>query len=439
MMDIKFIRENPGIVRADLEKRKDSEKLEWLDDILAKDKKHRALLQESQELRRKRNEISEKINSAKKAGQDASSFIGEAKNIPKRLVEIEGEQNAIQKEIHDKLMRMPNILHESVPEGASAEDNVEVEKINRKPEFKFAPRDHGALLEMHGFADLDRAAKISGARFYFLKGALAEMELALQKYAVDFMSKRGFTLVYPPFMMNRGAYEGVTDLADFESVMYNVQPDNFYLIATSEHPLTAMYMNEILDEEKLPIRMIGISACFRREVGAHGKSDKGIWRVHQFNKIEQIIICRPEDSWKHHEELLKNAKDFFKSLGLHFRVVSICTGDIGIVAAKKYDLEVWIPSLNEYKEVVSCSNCTAYQATRLNMRYRAGKGNIMVHTLNSTCVATSRALVAILENFQNNDGSITIPKVLREYMGGRKVMGKAERAKAEKKVRKAKK
>lgn len=427
MIDIKYLRENADVVKADLEKRKDTEKLEWVDEILADDKRYREILQESQELRRRRNEVSEEINRKKKNNEDITKLVEEAKNIPKRLNEIEPEIGVLFGKINSRLMRMPNVLHKTVPEGKSSEENVVVGTVNKKPSFKFTPLDHNTLLEKNNFADLDRAAKISGARFYFLKGELAELDIALQKYAVDFMTKRGYTLVIPPFMMNRQAYEGVTDLADFENVMYNVQPDNFYLIATSEHPLTAMHMNEILDETQLPIKMVGLSACFRREVGAHGKSDKGIWRVHQFTKIEQIIICRPDDSWKFHEELLKNAKEFFKSLGLHFRIINICTGDIGTVAAKKYDLEVWIPSLNEYKEVVSCSNCTAYQATRLNMRYRTSEGNKTVHTLNSTCVATSRALVAIIENFQNKDGSVNIPKALQKYMNNRKVIGKVEK------------
>ncbi len=423
MIDLKFIRENPEVVKEDLEKRRDFDKKEWVDEILEKDESYRKLLKESQELRKRRNEVSEQINKGKKSGEDVSKSIEEAKLIPKQLEDKENEIESILNEIKNKLMRLPNILHESVPIGETEEENVQIETINDKPEFNFKIKDHSQLMEKWDLADLDRAAKISGSRFYFLKNELAEMELALQKYATDFMIKKGFTLVCPPLMMNKKSYEGVTDLADFEDVMYNVKPDDFYLIATSEHPLTAMYMNEVLEPEKLPIKMVGISPCFRREVGTHGKSDKGIWRVHQFNKIEQVVLCKPEDSWKIHEELLINAKEFFTSLGLHFRVVNICTADMGTVAAKKYDLEVWIPSIGSYKEVVSCSNCTTYQATRLGMRYRTNEGNKTLHTLNSTCVATSRALVAILENYQNKDGTITIPKVLQAYMNNKTMIG----------------
>ena len=248
------------------------------------------------------------------------------------------------------------------------------------------------------------------------------MEMALQQYTANFLIARDYTLVQPPLMMNRKAYEGVTDLADFETVMYGVEPDKFYLVATSEHPLTAMRMDEIIEPAELPIKQVGISPCFRREVGAHGLSDRGIWRVHQFTKIEQIIICKPEESWKHHEELFQNSVDLWDSLGLHYRVVNICTGDMGSVAAKKYDLEAWLPGVGEYKEVVSCSNCTDYQANRLRMRYRTADGNEAVHTLNSTAVATSRALVAIIEQNQLEDGRVKIPDILQPYMGGQEIL-----------------
>ena len=243
--------------------------------------------------------------------------------------------------------------------------------------------------------------------------------MALQHYASDFLIDRAYTLVQPPLMMNRAAYEGVTDLSDFETVMYGIEPDGYHLIATSEHPLTAMRMGEIIEPSELPIRMVGTSPCFRREVGAHGLSDRGIWRVHQFTKVEQIVICRPEDSWAMHEELLSNAKDLWDSLGLHYRVVDICTGDMGTVASRKYDLEAWLPGADAFKEVVSCSNCTDYQANRLRMRYRTSKGNEAVHTLNSTAVATSRALVAIMEQYQTEDGGVAIPEALQPLMGSR--------------------
>jgi seryl-tRNA synthetase len=319
---------------------------------------------------------------------------------------------------------MPNILHADVPVGADEGGNTRHSLHGDKPDFDFEPATHNDLIEANKWVDLPRAAKIAGSRFYFLKGDLARMELALQQYAVDFISNRGYTFVQPPAMMNREAYEGVTDLADFESVMYDVQPDGLYTIATSEHPLTAMFMDEVIEPSLLPIRIVGVSPCFRREVGAHGQGDKGIWRVHQFTKIEQVIISHPDDSWGLHEELLTNCVDLWGALGLHYEVVNICTGDMGTVAARKYDLEAWLPGRGEYKEVVSCSNCTDYQANRLRMRYRTADGNAAVHTLNSTAVATSRALVAIMEQNQLADGRVRVPDVLQPYMGGQKTLEK---------------
>ena len=317
-------------------------------------------------------------------------------------------------------MRVPNVMHESVPIGEDDQKNTLHRLHGEKSNFDFDPKTHNDLIELNGWVDLPRGAKVTGSRFYFLQGDLARLDMALQNYSANFLIERGYRLVQPPLMMNRDAYEGVTDLADFETVMYGIEPDKYYLIATSEHPLTAMRMDEIIEPSELPIKMVGVSPCFRREVGAHGLSDRGIWRVHQFTKIEQIIICKPEDSWGHHEELLENATALWDSLGLHYRVVNICTGDMGTVAAKKYDLEAWLPGAGSYKEVVSCSNCTDYQANRLRMRYRTSDGNEAVHTLNSTAVATSRALVAIIEQNQNEDGSVRIPDVLIPFMGGQR-------------------
>ena len=250
------------------------------------------------------------------------------------------------------------------------------------------------------------------------------MEMALQAFSVDFIQQRGFTLVQPPVMMNRAAYEGVTDLSDFETVMYGIEPDGYYMIATAEHPLTAMFMGETIPEDQVPIKMVGVSACFRREVGAHGQSDRGIWRVHQFTKIEQIILTTPETSWELHEELLQNCVDLWDALGLHYEVVNICTGDMGTVAARKYDLEAWLPGAKAFKEIVSCSNCTDYQSNRLDIRYGTpGHPNQpMVHTLNSTAVATSRALVAIIEQNQLEDGRVRVPEALQPYMQGQETL-----------------
>lgn len=424
MLDINYLRENPDVVKENIAKRKSPEKLKLVDELLANDKQWRTVKQQMDELRHRRNVVSEEINKTKKAGKDASKLIKEAKEIPQKLAQLESKEKDLLEKTRQLLLRIPNLLHESVPYGVDDHDNVVVKKFGKLPKSKFPLLGHEDILRKWKLVDLERAAKISGARWYFLREEVALLEMALARYAIDFMRKKKYSLVVPPFMMNRKAYEGVTSLGDFEDVLYKIEGEDLYMIATSEHPGTARFMDEVLPAECLPIKMVAFSTNFRKEAGAHGKDTKGIFRVHQFNKVEQLIICKPEDSWHFHEELLKNAVEFFQSLGLHGRVMNNCTGDIGIVAAKKYDVDVWMPVQNAYREVVSCSNCTTYQAVRLNTKYQDGSERKFVHTLNSTCVATSRAVVAILENFQNKDGTVNIPKVLWKYTGFKKIGGK---------------
>ena len=422
MLDMKMFRENSDILRADHDKRKIPH--DNLDEVIRLDDAWKQASYDSNQLRKSRNEAARGIANAKKSGdtEAVKRIMAEVSSIGAKIEELTTESDNYLKQRDSIRMRVPNILHESVPIGEDDQKNTLHSLHGEKKELNFEPKTHNDIIEMNGWVDLARAAKITGSRFYFLLGDLARLEMALQSYTTNFLVKRDYTLVQPPLMMNKEAYEGVTDLSDFETVMYGIEPDKFYLIATSEHPLTAMRMDEIIEPSELPIKLVGISQCFRREVGAHGLSDRGIWRVHQFTKIEQVIICNPEDSWLHHEDLLSNATELWDSLGLHYRVVNICTGDMGTVASKKYDLEAWLPGVGDYKEVVSCSNCTDYQANRLRMRYRTSEGNSAVHTLNSTAVATSRALVAILEQYQIKDGKIMIPKVLQPYMDGQEFL-----------------
>lgn len=425
MLDIRFIRSSPDIVRADLKKRNDTEKLAWIDDLLKKDSRSRELKIETDILRQRRNTIAREINTARKSGLDVSDLLAEAASLPLKIKEHDTEQEEIAEAIHAYLMRLPNILHESVPRGRDDTENVEIRREGTKREFDFELKNHGQLAVEKGWADFERATKISGSGFYFLKGNLVLLDMALQRFAIDLLVQKGFTPITPPYMINRSSYEGVTDLEDFEKVMYKIEGDDSYLIATSEHPLAAMHRDEIFEEKDLPLRLAGISPCFRREIGAHGLDTKGLFRVHQFTKVEQFVFCKPEDSWQIHEELLANAEDVFRKLRIPYRVVNICTGDIGTVAAKKYDIEAWMPRENTYKEVVSCSNCTSYQAVRLNIKVR-DKSNFeskqYIHTLNSTSIATSRVMRSILENYQNMDGSVEIPQVLHPYMGDRKFL-----------------
>ena len=417
MLDMNTFRENTDLIRADHDKRGLAH--DSIDEVLRLDEEWKDALHEQSQARRQRNVAAKAIAEAKKSGdqQEVDRVMSQVKDLGTLVDSLDEKANALLQQRDELRMRIPNILHPEVPVGEDEGGNTQHSLHGNKPEFDFDPRTHNELIEMNKWVELERAAKIAGSRFYFLKGDLARLELAMQNYAVDFLCKRSFTFVQPPVMMNRTAYEGVTDLEDFETVMYGVEPDKLYMIATSEHPLTAMYMDEVIEPSLLPIRMVGLSPCFRREVGAHGLSDRGIWRVHQFTKVEQIIISHPDESWQLHEELLQNCIDMWNELGLHHEVVNICTGDMGTVAARKYDIEAWLPGAEAFKEVVSCSNCTDYQANRLRMRYRTADGNAAVHTLNSTAVATSRALVAMMEQNQLDDGRVRVPEVLIPYMG----------------------
>ena len=422
MLDMSMFREHADVLRADHDKRDMPH--DNIDEVIRLDEEWRQARYDVDQLRKKRNEAARGIAEAKKSGDSAAAdaILAEVASLGQEIDALSEKVDSCLAERDAIRMRVPNILHESVPVGEDDQKNTLHSLHGDKSELGFEARNHNDLIEMNNWVDLARGAKVTGSRFYFLQGDLARLEMALQSYSANFLMERGYTLVQPPLMMNREAYEGVTDLGDFETVMYGIEPDKYYLIATSEHPLTAMRMDEIIEPSELPIKLVGVSSCFRREVGAHGLSDRGIWRVHQFTKIEQIVICKPDDSWEHHEELLTNAVELWDSLGLHYRVVNICTGDMGTVASKKYDLEAWLPGANAYKEVVSCSYCTDYQANRLRMRYRTAEGNSAVHTLNSTAVATSRALVAIMEQYQNEDGTVRVPDVLVPHMGGQTIL-----------------
>ncbi|MBI31606.1 MAG: serine--tRNA ligase [Euryarchaeota archaeon] len=424
MLEMRMFRELADVIRADHDRRGIPHDL--IDQVISLDQEWKDLRYRADQIRKQRNDAARNIAAAKKSGnsEEAERILAQVANLGEEIEKLGSKADETEQNRDLIRMKIPNILHESVPLGDDDEGNTAHSMHGEKPTFDFEPKVHNDLIEENAWVDLGRAAKVAGSRFYYLKGDLARLELALQQFAIDFLVNREYTLVQPPVMMNRQSYEGVTDLGDFETVMYDIQPDGYYAIATSEHPLTAMFMDEIIEPSLLPIKMVGVSPCFRREVGAHGLSDKGIWRVHQFTKVEQIVICKPEESWDHHEDLLQNCIDLWDELGLHYRVVNICTGDMGTVAAKKYDLEAWLPGVNNYKEVVSCSNCTDYQANRLKMRYRTSDGNSSVHTLNSTAIATSRALVTIMEQFQENDGRVRIPDVLQPWFKEQKYLEK---------------
>jgi seryl-tRNA synthetase len=426
MLDIKLIRENPELVKNNLKKRGDPENQKMLDQLVDYDKKWRQGLTKLNELRHERKQITTEIAMAKKKGEDADNEITKAKKIDAEITALEKHVSEYEEKVHDNLMRLPNLLHETVPQGKDENDNVQVRTWGKIPKFTFPIKGHIDLGLDLDIIDIERAGKIAGARFFYLKKEAVLLDVALISFALDEMVKKGYIPIEPPYLMRRKPYEGVVALSDFEDVLYRIENEDLYLIATSEHPMAAMYMDEVLKAEDLPLKLVGISANFRKEAGAHGKDTRGIFRTHQFNKVEQFVFCKPEDSWKIHEELIQNAEELVQKLGLPYRVVNVCTGDMGTVAAKRYDIEAWMPAQNAYREIISCSNDTDYQARRLNIRYREKEGEApkgFVHTLNSTALATGRTMVAILENYQQEDGSVAIPEVLRKYMGGINKMG----------------
>jgi seryl-tRNA synthetase len=416
MLDAKIIRDQPEIIRSMLAKRH----VEFpLDELLNLDRKRRLLITEAQELKRKRNVVSEQV-AMKKKKEGAADAIKEMKEVADRIGKLDAEIAYTESKYDQLMLTLPNLVHDSVPEGMDDNDNVEVRRWGEPREFDFKAKDHIELTLSRDLLDLDRAAKISGARFYFLKGALVKMNHALTQFALDFLSKRNYTLVQPPYMINRKAMEGAVMINDFEDVIYKVQDDDLYMIGTSEHAMVAMHMEEIFDVKQLPLRYAGTSPCFRKEAGAHGRDTKGIFRVHQFEKVEQFVFAKPKESWQEHEGLIKNAEEFYQMLGIPYRIMLLCTADLGKISAKTYDLEAWMPGQNAYREIVSCSNCLEYQARRLGIKYREkpNEESRFVHTLNSTLVATERTLVAILENYQTERGGVMVPDALQPYMDG---------------------
>ncbi len=419
MLDPKLIKENPQVIRDMLKKRS----VEFdLDSLIESDQKRREFIIKTDELRKKKNQIALEISQKKKVGEDATSILSEMKKISEDLTKLETEQTDIEKTYSRLTLTIPNIVHESVPIGADENANQEVRKWGSIPNFDFKINDHIDISENLDLVDLERAAKVAGARFYYLKNDLVRLNQALIHYGLDFLSKKEYSLVQPPYMINRESMEGAVIADDFEEVIYKIEGEDLYMIGTSEHAMAAMRAKEIIEGKDLPLRYAGVSPCFRKEAGAHGRDQKGIFRVHQFDKIEQFVFSRPEESWKEHERMLSVAEEFYQKLEIPHRVMLLSTGDMGKVSAKTYDIEAWMAGQSAYREIVSCSNCLDYQARRLKIRFRdkTNEDTQYVHTLNSTLIATTRVLVSIMENFQTKDGHIRIPSVLQSYMGNQK-------------------
>ncbi|MGQ9566257.1 MAG: serine--tRNA ligase [Candidatus Bathyarchaeales archaeon] len=421
MLDIKLIRENPELVKQNIGKRGDAAKLKMLDELIYLDKEWRQLLTKANELRHKRREITVEIAELKKIGKDVASKIKAAKKVDNEILAIEKSVNEYRQKADNILMRLPNLLHESVPFGKDENNNVEIRRWGKPPKFDFEPKSHLEILENLGMIDAESAGKVAGSMFFYLKGPIVLLDFALQRFAIDYLTRRDFQVVWPPLMVNRKVYEGmIGDPSDFAEASYKVEGEELYLIPTAEYPLGGMFIDTTFVKDDLPVKLCGASVCFRREVGSHGKFSKGLFRMHQFNKVELLVFCLPEDSWNFHEELQAISESLYQQLGLHYRVVNVCTGDIGTKAAKKYDTEAWMAD-GKFREVGSNSNCTDYQARSLNIKYREKEGRPpkgFVHILNNTALATSRTMIAILEQYQQKDGSVIIPKALRPYMDG---------------------
>lgn len=419
MLDIKIVRENPELVKNDLLKRGDQEKVRWVDEILDYDLKRRELIMEVDNLRHLRNVVTDEIAALQRHGEDTSVKLTEAKAIPGKIKKLETQMVANEEKVNWILYRLPNLMHESVPMGKDENDNVLLRTWNEKPKFDFEPSDHIDIGLRLDLIDIERAAKVSGARFYYLKNEAVTLEFALVRMVLDILSNEGFTLVIPPVLVKERAMFGAGFLPLGEEDIYWIKGEDACLVGTSEVPLAAMHMDEILDESILPLYYAGFSTCFRTEAGAHGRDTKGIFRVHQFEKIEMFKFTKPEDSWIEHEKMIQTVERIYQRLNLHYRIVNICSGELGVTAAKKYDLEVWLPGQSKYREIVSCSNCTDYQARRLNVRFRKNPNDKprFAHTLNSTAMAIGRTLVAIIENYQTKDGSIVVPEALVPYAG----------------------
>jgi seryl-tRNA synthetase len=421
MIDTKVLKENPDAVKEMLLRRN----IQFpLDKLLESDRKRRTLISQLQDKYHKKNLIAKEIASKKRSNKQTANELNEMEDIGTQIKNLEREQKENEDEYRKLIYILPNFFHDSVPIGKDEKDN---KLVNIFKEVTTQPKNHIEMAEKLDLLDLERAGKIAGARFYFIKNGLVRLSLALTTFAIDFLMKEGYTVLQPPYMIKKEAMEGAVNLGDFEETIYKIENEDLFMIGTSEHSLASMHMNEILDGKRLPLRYASISPCFRKEAGAHGKDMKGIFRVHQFEKVEQFIFSDPEVSWNEHEKLLKTTERFYELLDIPFRTIILSSGDLGKVSAKTYDIEAWFPAQQAYREICSCSNCTDYQARRLKIRYRnnPNEETKLVHTLNSTLVAIQRTLVAIIENYQTERQTIRIPQVLQKYMNGQEEIGLA--------------
>ena len=412
MIDIKYLRENPDAVRASQKGR--GEDASIVDKVIAIDEVRRAAIERFETLRAEQNILSKSVGAAK--GDEKAALLENAKELATKVKEADSKRAEVEEESKQLIMQLSNILDPEAPIGGEA-DFVVIEHVGTPRTFDFKPKDHVELGKLLGAIDTERGAKVAGSRSYYLTGVGAMLEFALVNYAISSALTAGFTPVIPPVLVNPAAMEGTGFLGQAAENVYHLEKDDVYLVGTSEVPLAAMHMDEVLPAEKLPIRYAGYSSCFRREAGTYGKDTRGIIRVHQFDKVEMFSFCKPEDAKAEHQRLLQWEKDFLNSMEIPYRVIDVASGDLGSSAIRKFDIEAWIPTQNAYREVTSTSNCTEFQGRRLNIRYKDSDGTKAIATLNGTLVAIPRMIVAILENHQNSDGTVNVPASLQPFLG----------------------
>jgi len=424
MIDIKLIRENPKLVKENLKRKFQDEKIPIVDKIKKFDEEWRKLKYEVDNLRSQRNKISHEINKVKKSKIKKAELIKKAKKIPEKIAKIEEKTRKLKEEIRENLYKIPNIIHKSVPRGKNSSHNIEIKKIGKLKKFSFPVKNHIELGEKLEILDFDISAKVSGKGFYYLKGDLALLDMALINLARDYMIKQDFEYVEPPLAINKKILNGVYSNKEIQAMAYKIEGEDLYLIATSEHPLIGQFINKTIKKTNLPIKQTAYSMCFRKEIGSHGIEEKGLFRTHQFNKQEMIIVCEPSESYKWYDKMLNYSVDILKKLEIPFRILEICSGDLADLKAKSCDLEAWSPKQKKYYEIGSLTNMEEAQARRLNIKIEDRGKRYFAHTLNNTVIATSRVLIALMENNQQKDGSIKIPKALWKYMAGKKKIEK---------------
>jgi seryl-tRNA synthetase len=421
MLDIKLLRENTELVKQNIAKKGENEKFVLVDEILDLDGQWRKIKYEIDQLKAERNKLSQQINEAKKAGADIKPILVKAKELPKKIIDLEERADNFKIKINKKFSKIPNIMHPLVPKGKDESKNVEIKKVGEIKEKDFRVLNHVELCEKNNWADFEASAETSGNGFYYLMGDLALLNQALIQFAINFLQQKGYTYIEGPLMLKKKIIAGAVDAEAFEESIYKIEGEDLNLIATSEHNILGLLTNKVIPEENLPLKLFSYSMSFRKEIGSHGINEKGLWRTHQFNKVEQFIFAKPEETWEAFAELLKNSEEMMQELNLPYRIIEMCTGDLSLWKSRAFDVEIYRPTTKSYGELLSLSNCTDFQSRDLNIKLlRKNNEREIVHALNNTGIATSRMMVAVLENYQNKEGTVDVPEALIPYMFGKK-------------------